>query len=87
MLSCETCEALQNITFKGNCWSTASNFYEHFGCIACFISNKSANCLGLLETTVHKQLTMFALEIFKDNQNIAKVESNILLMRSTQQRK
>ena len=30
---------------------------------------------------------MFALEIFKDNQNIAKVESNILLMRSTQERK
>ena len=30
---------------------------------------------------------MLALLIFKDNQNIAKVESNILLIRSVQQRK
>ena len=85
MLSCETCEVLKKISFKENCWSTA--FEEHFGHIAFFISKKSTNCLGLPETAVHKRLTVFALEIFKDNQNIAKVESNILLMRSTQQRK
>ena len=36
---------------------------------------------------VHKRLTMFTLEIFKDNQDIAKFESNILLVRSIQQRK
>ena len=85
MLSCETCEVLKKISFKENCWSTA--FEEHFGHIAFFISKKSSNCLGLPETAVHKRLTVFALEIFKDNQNIAKVESNILLMRSMQQRK
>ena len=39
------------------------------------------------EKGVHKRLTLFALKRFKDNQNITKVESNILLMRSTQQRK
>ena len=73
MLSCETCEVLKKISFKENCWSTA--FEEHFGHIAFFISKKSTNCLGLPETAVHKRLTVFALEIFKDNQNIAKVES------------
>ena len=78
MLSCETCEVLKKISFKENCWSTA--FEEHFGHIAFFISKKSTNCLGLPETAVHKRLTVFALEIFKDNQNIAKVESNILLV-------
>ena len=56
-------------------------------CYNCFISNKSTNCLGLPDTAVNKRLTVFALEIFKDNQNRAKVDSNILLMRSTQQRK
>ena len=87
MLSCESCEVLKKISFKENCWSTGSDFQEHFGRIACFIGKKSANFLGLPETAVHKRLTVFALEIFKDNQNIAKVESNILLMRSMQQRK
>ena len=81
MLSCEICEVLQNIMFLKNCWSTAADFQEHFGCIACFISSKLTNYLGIPETAVHKQLSVFALEIFKDNQNIAKVESNILLIR------
>ena len=67
MLSCETCEGLKKISFKEICWSIASDFWEHFGRIACFISKKSTNCLGLPETAVHKQLTVFALEIFKDN--------------------
>ena len=56
-------------------------------CIAYFISKKSTTCLELPETAVHKRLTAFSLEIFKDNQNIAKVESNILLVRSMHQRK
>ena len=55
---------LRNIIFRENCWSTASDFKEHFGCIVCFISNKLTNCLA-----------MFTLEIF--NQNIAKLKSNI----------
>ena len=80
MLSYETCEALKKISFKENCWSTASDFQEHFGRIACFIRKKSTNCLGLPETAVHERLTVFALEIFKNNQNITKVESNILLV-------
>ena len=87
VLSSGFCEVLQNIICEENCWSTASDFLEHFRRIACFVSNKSTNCLGLPETAVHKQLTLLALQIFKDNQNIAKVESNILLMRSTRQRK
>ena len=87
MLSCETCEVLKKISFKENCWSTASDFQEHFGQIACFISKKLTNCLELPETAVYKRLTVFALEIFKDNQIIVKVETNILLVRSMQQRK
>ena len=83
MLSSETWEVSQNILFKENCWSTDS---EHFGHIA-FYQNKSTNCLGLPETAVRKLPTVFAVEIFKDNQKKAKIESNILLMRSTQQRK
>ena len=73
MISRETCEVSENIVFKEICWSTASDFWEHVGRIACFISNKSANCLGFPKTAVHKRLTVFALEIFKANQNIAKV--------------
>ena len=86
MLTCEICEVLQNIIFKERCWSTAPDFYEHVRRIACFISNKSTNCLGLPETAPHKRLAMFSQEIFKDNQNIATFKNNILLMRSTQQR-
>ena len=52
-----------------------------------FISNKLTNCVGLPETTVNKRFTVLALEIIKDNQNRVKVESNILLMRSKQQKK
>ena len=63
----------------------ATKYYYYY--YKCFISNKSTNCLGLSEIAVNKPLTVLALEIFKDNQNRAKVESNILLMRSTQQRK
>ena len=85
MFSCETCELLHNIIFKENCWVATSDFKHHFWCIASFISNKST-CLGLPETTVHKRQTVFALKIFKDNQNITKVDGNVLLMRSTQQR-
>ena len=70
MLSCETFEVLQNIIFKENCWPFASDFQEHFGYITCFNSNKSTNCLRLPETAVNKRLVMFALEIFKHNQNI-----------------
>ena len=51
------------------------------------ISNKSTNCLGFPETAVHKRLAVLALNIFKNNQNITKVETNILVMRSMQQRK
>ena len=88
ILSCETCEVLQNTIFKENCWSTASDFWEHFGWITCFISNKSTNFLWLPETAVSTQLTVFSLEILKDNQNRGKVvEKTILLMKSTQQRK
>ena len=86
MLSSETFEVLNKIIFKENCWWTAFDFQGHFERIACFISKKSTNCLGLPETALHKQLTVFALKIFKDNQNTAKVESNILLIRSMQQR-
>ena len=78
MLSCETYEVLQSIIFKENCWQ--------FGRIACYISNKST-CLGLRKKYFHKQLIVFALKIFEDNQNITKVESNILLTRPAQQRK
>ena len=46
-------EVLQDIVFKENRWVTASDFYQYFGRIACFISNKSTNCLGLPETVVH----------------------------------
>ena len=46
-------EVSQDIIFKENCWVTASDFYQYFGRIACFISNKSTNCLGLPETVVH----------------------------------
>ena len=70
MLFCETCEVLQNIIFKENCWPFASDLQEHFGYITCFNSNKSTNCLRLPETAVNKRLVMFALEIFKHNQNI-----------------
>ena len=73
-------KTLEVKSLKKKCWSTESDFQEHFRRIACFISKKSTNCLGLPETAVHKRLTVFALEIFKDNQNIAKVESNILLV-------
>ena len=55
---------LRNIIFRENCWSTASDFKEHFGRIVCFISNKLTNCQA-----------MFTLEIF--NQNIAKLKNNI----------
>ena len=55
--------------------------------IASFIGNKSTNCLGLPEAATHKRLTVFALKIFKNNQNITKVETNILVLRSMQQRK
>ena len=41
-------------------------------------------CLGLPETAFHKRLAVFPLKIDK---NIAKVESNVLLVRSTQQTK
>ena len=75
MLSRKTCEVLKKLSFQKYCWSTASDFQAHFRRIACFVSKKSTNCLGLPETAVHKELTVFALEIFKDNQNIAKVES------------
>ena len=85
ILSCY--EVLKKLGFRENCWSNASDFQEHFGRIACFTSKKSTNCLERPETAVHKRLTVFALEIFKDNQNIAKVESNTLLVRSMQQRK
>ena len=54
MLSCETCEVLQNIIFKENRWSTASDLQEHFERITCFISNKSTNYLGLPETADYK---------------------------------
>ena len=87
MLSCEICEVLHNIIFKEGCWATTSDFQQHFRGIACFISNKSINFLGLPETAVQKRFPVFALKIFKDNQNITKVENNILLMKSTQQRK
>ena len=83
MLSCY--EVLKKLGFSENCWSNACDFQEHFRGIACFISKKSTNCLELPETAVHKRLTVFALEIFKDNQNIAKVESNALLVRLMQQ--
>ena len=85
MLSCY--EVLKKLGFSENCWSNGCDFQEHFRGIACFISKKSTNCLELPETAVHKRLTVFALEIFKDNQNIAKVESNALLVRLMQQRK
>ena len=87
MLSSETFEVLNKIIFKENCWWTAFDFQGHFERIACFISKKSTNRLGLPETALHKLLTVFASKIFKDNQNTAKVESNILLIRSKQQRK
>ena len=61
-----------------------TKYYYYYNC---FISNKSNNCLELPETAVNKRLTVVTLEICKDNQNRAKVESKILLMRSTQQRK
>ena len=83
MLSYESCEVLQKTIFKENCWSTASDYEEHFEHIDCFISKKSTNCLEPPETAVHKWFTVFALKIFKDNHDIAKVGSNILLMRST----
>ena len=53
----------------------------------CFISNKSPNWVWLPATAVQKRLAVFASEICKDNQNMAKVKNNILLMRSTQQKK
>ena len=65
----------------------ASDFQQYFGNIACSISNKSTDGLGLPETAAHKRLTVISLKIFKENQNMTKVESNILLIRSTQQRK
>ena len=61
-----------------------TKYYYYYNC---FISNKSSNCLELPETAVNKRLTVVALEICKDNQNRAKVESKVLLMRSAQQRK
>ena len=61
MLFCVTCEFLQKMIFKENCWSTASDLEEHSGRIAYFINNKSTNCIGLPETAVHKQLKVFAL--------------------------
>ena len=67
MLSCETCEILQNMIFKENCCATASDFSQHFGRITYFISKKSTNFLGLLETAVQKRLTVFAQKIFQDN--------------------
>ena len=90
MLSCETCEVLQYKIFKENCRSTAFDFYILD--VSLFLSalNQLSNCLGLPETAVHKRFKVFALEMFKDNQNIYKVESNILSifqMKSTQQRK
>ena len=68
-------------------WATASDFYQHFGRFACFISNKSTNCLGFSETAAHKWLTVFSLKIFEDNQIITNVKSNILLIIYKQQRK
>ena len=73
MLCCETCEVLKKISFKENCWSTASGFQEHFGRIA---------FLGL--PAAYKRLTVFALKIFKDNQNIPKVVSSISLMKENE---
>ena len=40
MLSCETCEVLQIIIYKENCWSNASDFYEDFGRITCSALNQ-----------------------------------------------
>ena len=61
-----------------------TKYYYYYNC---FISDKLTNCVGLPETAVNKRFTVLALEIIKDNQNRAKVESNILLMRSKQQKK
>ena len=57
---CETCEVLQNIIFKENCWTTDSDFEHRFGRIACFISNNSTNHLGLPKTAFHKRLKVFS---------------------------
>ena len=84
MLFCETCEILQNKIFKENCWSTASDFYILDVSLVLFAINQLSRTL---EMAVHKRLTLFALEIFEDNQNMSKIESNIFQMRSTQQRK
>ena len=41
MLYFEICEVLENIKFAEHCWTTASNFQQQFGRIACLISNVS----------------------------------------------
>ena len=79
MLSCETYEFLKKTA--GGLLLISRNILELSLVLSAKLSSTSR------KRPVHKRLTMFALEIFKDNQNIAKFESNILLVRSIQQRK
>ena len=58
----EICQVLQNLIFTEDGWATASDFQQHFGHIACFISNKSTIsqltvCLGPPQRAVHGQFT------------------------------
>ena len=75
----EICDVIQNIIFPEYCWSTASNFWLEFRCIACLISNNSgiANCPGFPETAIRKQSRVFVPKIFKANQKKNKVEGTI----------
>ena len=78
--SCETCEILQNIIFKENCWVTAfSNILD--------VSLVLSTINQLIIWEFQKQLFTSDSESFAFNQNTTNVESNILLMRSTEQRK
>ena len=76
MLSCKTCEVLKKTV--GRLLLISKNILD---LLLVLSAKKSINCLGPPETAVHKRLTVFALKIFKDNQNIAKAKSNILLVK------
>ena len=63
-------------------WANASDFQQHFWCIAFFISNISiqsqiSSGLGTLDIATCKWSTLLALKIFKGNKR-HQVESNIL---------
>ena len=84
IISCEICEALQNIIFKEDCSVTASDLLSF---VLAAINKLIQNKLSKTSDIVTKQFIVFYLKIIKDNKSMTKIAGSILLVRSTQQRK